>query len=102
MKCGSQKKLIMGVTHSIRPNKDYMSYETLTWANSHGNVNEVLCTALEFYYQSLHRKTIKDDVYIEPSPESEQFVEDDYKEDKCNEEDASSVLNTLIASVKRK
>lgn len=48
---GPGKKLIMAESHSLRPNKDYMSQEALNWINEQDNANETICRAVEFYYR---------------------------------------------------
>lgn len=48
---GPGKKLIMAESHSLRPNKDYMSQEALNWVNEQDNANEAICRAIEFYYR---------------------------------------------------
>ncbi len=47
---GPGKKLVMGESHSLRPNKAYLSHEALCWVNDQENANETICRAVQFYY----------------------------------------------------
>lgn len=54
MGSGSPKKKIrMGDSHSIRPNKAYMSFEVIEWLNDQDNANEEICRALEYFYRQV-------------------------------------------------